>query len=298
VPRIQSGPFTTAYDEAGAGAPVVLLHCSSSAWGQWRALGEIMAPRFHVLAPDLLGYGDSDRWRGDAADLLRAESEAVRALAGGAGQADQAGRGLHLVGHSYGGAVALRFAMQYPGALKSLTLIEPVACWLLAGGRHRDAYREIKSIADGFRRHVGAGEPQAGARQYVDYWSGAGAWDAMPENLHAYVLATAEKTASEFAAIFDPANGAAPLDRIRAPVLLLHGAATRLPPRGGFWKSWPLGRQHPHGRHPRRRPHVADHPPGPGQCRNRRPHCGAFGLKRFQNTVLLIRDARYARSSA
>ena len=221
MPIIRSGPFTTAYDEAGTEAPVILLHCSSSARTQWRDLAESLAQRFHVMAPDLLGYGDSGKWRGDPADLIRDEAAAVRALAA------KAGAPLHLVGHSYGGAVALRFALQYPGILKSLTLIEPVAGWLLTGTRHRGAYRELKAIADGFRRHFRAGDVATGARQYVEYWSGAGAWDAMAEGLRAYVLATAEKTHHEFAALFDPANAAAPLSRIQAPVLLLHGAETR-----------------------------------------------------------------------
>jgi pimeloyl-ACP methyl ester carboxylesterase len=220
---IQSGPFTTAYDDAGSGAPVILLHCSSSTRGQWRALGETLAADFHVMAPDLLGYGDSGKWQGDAADLIRTEAATVRSLLA------TNNAPLHLVGHSWGAAVALSFACQYPGALKSLTLIEPVAGWLLAGSAHRDAYAELKSIADFFRTSFRAGQPEAGARHYLEYWSGPGAWDAMAEGLRGYVLATAEKTHHEFAAIFDPVNAAAPLDRIGAPALLLHGADTRAP---------------------------------------------------------------------
>jgi pimeloyl-ACP methyl ester carboxylesterase len=220
---IQSGPFTTAYDQAGSGAPVILLHCSSSTRGQWRALGETLAASFHVMAPDLLGYGASDKWRGDAADLIRAEVAAVRSLLA------TANAPLHLVGHSYGAAVALGFACQSPGVIKSLILIEPVSGWLLAGNAHRDAYAELKSVADGFRAAFRAGDLEAGARQYVDYWSGPGAWDAMAGGLRTYVLATVEKTYHEFAAIFDPVNAAAPLDRIGPPVLLLHGSETRKP---------------------------------------------------------------------
>ncbi|MBT3550373.1 MAG: alpha/beta fold hydrolase [Rhodospirillaceae bacterium] len=223
MPRIISGQFTTAYDDTGAGAPVILLHCSSSARSQWRELGETLAADFHVMAPDLLGYGDSGKWRGDAGDLIRAEAAAVRALLA------TANAPLHLVGHSYGAATALRFASQYPGVLKSLTLIEPVSGWLLTGNEHRDAYTELKSVADGFRGAFRAGDAETGVRQYVDYWSGPGAWDAMAKGLRTYVLATAEKTHHEFAALFDPVNAAASLDRIQAPVLLLHGAETRAP---------------------------------------------------------------------
>ncbi|MEE2760907.1 MAG: alpha/beta hydrolase [Pseudomonadota bacterium] len=223
MPSLTTGSFFTAYEEVGAGAPVILLHCSSSSGGQWRTLVESLAADFHVLVPDLLGYGGSGPWRGEPGDLFPAEIRAVEALL------RKTEGPLHLAGHSYGAAVALRFALQHPGALKSLTLFEPVSGWLLAGHAHREAYKELKSVANIFRHHYRAGTTETGVRHYVDYWSGVGAWDALMDKARAYILATAEKTHYEFAALFDPVNAVAPLSRIQAPTLLLQGAKTRVP---------------------------------------------------------------------
>jgi pimeloyl-ACP methyl ester carboxylesterase len=77
------------------------------------------------VALDLYGYGESDSWPGNGPFTLTAEAALADAVL-------PTGNGLiHLVGHSYGGAVALRFATQYPERLRSLVLIEPVAFHLL-----------------------------------------------------------------------------------------------------------------------------------------------------------------------
>jgi len=223
MPSLTTGSYSTHYEETGTGIPVILLHCSSSSGGQWRTLVESLATDFRVIVPDLLGYGGSSPWRGEPGDLFPAEMRAVEALL------QKTGGPLHLAGHSYGAAVALRFALQHPGALKSLTLFEPISGWLLAGQVHRAAYQELKSVADIFRCHYRAGTAETGVRHYIDYWSGVGAWDALMDKTRAYILATAEKTYHEFAALFDPVNAAAPLARIQAPTLLLQGAETRAP---------------------------------------------------------------------
>ena len=95
---------------AGAGAPMVLLHCSGSSAAQWRDLGAILARDFHIAAPDFYGCGSTGAWPGRRpirlADHAHMVAEVVRAH----------GYPVHLVGHSFGGAVALRLALDFSGA--------------------------------------------------------------------------------------------------------------------------------------------------------------------------------------
>ena len=55
------------YREAGAGEPILLLHCSAGTSGAWMPIIGHLGPGFRALAPDLLGYGRNDPWRRGAA---------------------------------------------------------------------------------------------------------------------------------------------------------------------------------------------------------------------------------------
>src|SRR4051794_22500198 len=80
---------------------VVAFHSSAGAGRQWRKFGERLAPRFNVVAPDFHGCGSSDPWPGLRPFRLRDEAALVPLLA-----ARDGGSPVHLVGHSWGGAVA------------------------------------------------------------------------------------------------------------------------------------------------------------------------------------------------
>src|SRR5215510_4972255 len=107
------------FREAGAGPAVVCLHCSASTSGQWRPLMDLLADRYRVIAPDLHGSGKSAPWPGERPMWL---DDQIAFLAPAF---ERAGASFHLVGHSYGGAIALKAALGFPAKLKSLVLYEP-----------------------------------------------------------------------------------------------------------------------------------------------------------------------------
>ena len=102
------GQAGVAWTDAGSGQPVVLLHASASSSAQWQGLTRALESRFRVLVPDLHGHGGSVPWRGPGPLTLADEAAIVTALA------DRVGEPVHLVVHSYGAAVALRFAQAHP----------------------------------------------------------------------------------------------------------------------------------------------------------------------------------------
>jgi pimeloyl-ACP methyl ester carboxylesterase len=82
-----------------------------------------------VLAPDLIGYGQSGRWPEGRVYEADADIRVIMELAG------RAGGPVHLVGHSYGAAMALEAArLLGSGRVRGMTLIEPVAFHLLLAG--------------------------------------------------------------------------------------------------------------------------------------------------------------------
>ena len=90
-----------AVTERGEGPPVVLLHASGLGAQQWGAFLPRIAEKHRALAPDLIGYGKSAAWPDPDHFELEADLAVVRAVVA------HAGAPVHLVGHSYGGVLAL-----------------------------------------------------------------------------------------------------------------------------------------------------------------------------------------------
>ncbi|MDQ3719751.1 MAG: alpha/beta hydrolase [Actinomycetota bacterium] len=104
------------YRRTGSGPPVVLVHGMVNSSRHWEKVALALADRYTVIAPDLIGHGDSAGPRGDYS--LGAHASRIRDLLTAIG-VDSA----TLVGHSYGGGVAMQFFWQFPQRTERLALI-------------------------------------------------------------------------------------------------------------------------------------------------------------------------------
>lgn len=235
---IELGGQRVEYFEQGAGEPVVLLHSTGASSSQWRRLAAELSDRFHVIAPDLCGYGGTASWQGEGEISLAGEAALVAALI------ERLDQPVHLVGHSFGGAVALRLTQERPELVKSLVLIEPVAFHLLRAGDAIDAqaFAEISQVAAGVARAVACGDFQGGFGRFVDYWSGEGAWEAVPAEKRGAMAQRLGKVALDFwSALNDPAR-LGDLANLDLPALVIRGGTSPLPVRR---IAWHLGRTLP-----------------------------------------------------
>ena len=145
--------------EAGSGPGVVCVHSNASTSGQWRALMEVLAPRFHVLAPDSYGSGKSPDWPSDRTISLHDEVALIDPVLA------RAGTPLALVGHSYGAAVALMAALSDPGRVRAMALYEPTLFALLDAETPPPNETEgIRSVVADAGIALDAGNPDAAAR--------------------------------------------------------------------------------------------------------------------------------------
>jgi pimeloyl-ACP methyl ester carboxylesterase len=124
--RLDVGEVALAVEERGAGEPVVLLHGFPESSRSWRhQLPALAEAGFHAVAPDLRGYGHSDRPR-------EVEAYALPRLVGDLGGliAALGYESAHVVGHDWGGSIAWAAAARIPERIRSLTIINsphPVA---------------------------------------------------------------------------------------------------------------------------------------------------------------------------
>jgi pimeloyl-ACP methyl ester carboxylesterase len=206
---------------------VILLHSSAASARQWDALAEQLRPRFDVHAIDLHGHGSRHRWQGERALSLQDEAALVLPVIESAG-------GAHLIGHSYGGAVALTLAAARPAQVRSLAVYEPVLFGLLAEHEPQgQAAGEAFGLAQRMRELVAAGQASDAAARFIGYWSGAAAWSRLDAQRQASIAARMDTVVQHFDALYAEALPAARLARLRMPVLCLAGdrstpAATRI----------------------------------------------------------------------
>ena len=115
-----AGTVKTGYLTAGSGPPVLLLHGDGAAAIYWYPVIGPLSSYFRVIAPDIVGYGESDKpsapydrpcfsaWLGDFLDALGLQKTS-------------------LVGHSLGGAIALQFTLDHPAQVDRLVLVDSAA---------------------------------------------------------------------------------------------------------------------------------------------------------------------------
>lgn len=170
---VDAGGINTAYLEAGAGPDLLLIHGSGGGAVNWYKVLGPLSRDFHVIAPDVVGFGESDKpdapydrpflasWLKDFVDAIGVQST-------------------HVVGESFGGAISLQFAHDYPERVDKLVLMDAGA---VGGWEAEFALRDTVSmmldhafptrgrVAKNLRG-VAVGEPESIDDPLINYFYG------------------------------------------------------------------------------------------------------------------------------
>lgn len=205
------------YRFSDVGAPALLLHCALGRAQDWRSLLGAMQTPLASQGFDMPGHGASACW--DGADPH------VACVA-------QAGRMMDaptvVIGHSFGATIALRLALEQVGRVRALILIEPV---LFAAARGAPSYAALRAQDDAFTQMMAQGRHNDAAAEFLGLWGAGMPFAALPERDQDRLAAQMPFIAATAATLYDDAAhmlGEARLEKMRLPVLLLHG--TRSPP--------------------------------------------------------------------
>jgi pimeloyl-ACP methyl ester carboxylesterase len=203
----------------GNARSVVAVHCTLAHAGAWSGLAKLL-PGVELTAFDQPGHGKAPDWDGqeDLQGLTTRLAIDVAERVGG-------GAPVNLFGHSFGGTVCLRLALERPDLVRSLILVEPV---LFAAARAAGsaAFAPFVSGHAAFEAEVRAGRREAGARLFQAAWGEPGGFDAMPETQRAYVLDRIHLILAQGPSLRDDTGGLLRymgLESLSVPVLLVEG---------------------------------------------------------------------------
>ncbi|MEY4767201.1 MAG: hypothetical protein RI907_3874 [Pseudomonadota bacterium] len=167
--------------EQGSGDPVVFVHGSYATTSTWKKLMAMLAPTHHCIAIRLPGHGGMPDPDDADAPTLNTEldwlAEVVDTLV-----RPHTDRPIHLVGHSYGGVVALAQALRGNLPLAELTLFEPVATWVLDVAGDAPMQAELQTFLSRYRADAAAGVPDV-CGQVIDFWGGANDFATLPPHI-------------------------------------------------------------------------------------------------------------------
>jgi len=204
----------------GTRPTVVLLHSSASSARQWESLAALLKPAFHVTAVDFHGHGAQPAWAGSRPMTLADDAALVLPLLQRAG-------GAHVVGHSYGGAIALKLATLAPHWVTSLTAYEPMLfSWIDGDGPGQAVREDFLACGCEVGRLLGLGDPSSAAQRFVDFWSGAGAWASLPPSRQQSIAGRMPAVHANFIALVAEVANREQVARLAMPMLLLSGFDT------------------------------------------------------------------------
>jgi pimeloyl-ACP methyl ester carboxylesterase len=204
------------YDEQGSGPTLVLVPGSCSTGAAWRPMIAGWKGHFRCITTSLPGYGGTAERRTTEDVSIRYLAETLETVI------RQAGGPVHLIGHSFGGLVALAVALRKQVMLESLVIIEAPATEILRErGEHRH-YQTFRHMADAYFNDYLGGNAEAIAAM-IDFYGGPGTYASWPQRLRDYAIKTTKTNLLDWRTAFGFSLPAAALETLDVPTLVCIG---------------------------------------------------------------------------
>jgi pimeloyl-ACP methyl ester carboxylesterase len=207
------------YEETGTGPTIVLVPGSCSTGAAWRPVIAQWDNRFRCVTTSLLGYGGTAERRTARDPSISHEADALESVI------RKAGGRVHLVGHSFGGLVALAVVLRSKARLASLAILEAPAPEILREMREHKHYRAFRSMTEAYFADFESGNLEAIAAM-IDFYGGAGTFVSWPQRVRSYAVATTRVNILDWASAYSFPLSARSLAAIDLPVLVVRGGAS------------------------------------------------------------------------
>lgn len=204
------------YAERGAGPAVLFLPGSFGTGAGWKLVVEQLGDSYRLVTTSLLGYGRTAERRPDGQASI-SEQIAVLDLI-----FDRLAAPVHLVGHSYGGVVALAHALKGQHRAVSLTLVEANPYPVLLDAGDQALYDAIVEMTGAYFAEYAGGRIDA-AERVIDFYGGAGTFQALPQRVRDYVIETTPTNIRDWGTVEAFAPTVTDFASLAIPTLVIHG---------------------------------------------------------------------------
>jgi len=203
--------------EQGNGPTIVLVPGSFATPAAWRGIRKRLPDGYRTVATSLRGYGTTAETRSlDDHDMAH-EIGIVTEIA------DRVGGPFHLVGHSFGGTVALAAVLSGSVEVRSVATFEANPLALMLDSGSAGVFEATREMSDAFEAAHARGEADAAAR-IIDFWGNPGSFAAMPEIVQGYCRSTTYANVLDWRTAFRFQARTADYAAIEVPVLLVRGS--------------------------------------------------------------------------
>ncbi len=162
------------YQVEGQGPPLVFIHGSFATLSSWKKIIAPFSPYYRCIAIKLPGHCGLADPTDFAAPTVQTELAIIEQVINSLTH-----QPIHLIGHSYGGVVALALALKGSVEIAQLSLFEPVATWVLPLVGDTAMQRRVDDFLIDYRHAVSVDEDNACAR-VIDFWNGDDSFAALP----------------------------------------------------------------------------------------------------------------------
>jgi len=194
--------------------PALALHCNLGHSGAFRAIGAALEDVLTIAAPDMPGHGRSGAYvPGELTGQQMLDAILARIETP-----------VDVIGHSYGGLLGLRLAIERPDLVRSLSIYEPVTMLAAREKAPEDVAKNDAHMSQVIALYE-AGEPEAAVRMFVTEWGDGTPWEMLPAEMRAtFARQVPFVVASQQDVLEDIGQVIPRLDQVSAPCVVMDGA--------------------------------------------------------------------------
>ncbi len=208
--------FGVEFADRGEGPALLFLPGSFGTGAGWKAIIDSLSSRFRIVTTSLLGYGATVERRPLGNATMQQQTKLIDGIL------ERISAPTHVVAHSFGGLAALAHTIQGRTKPVSLSLVEANPFGILRTAGEDQLYELFGRLTRTYFSEFEAGQPEA-ARRIIDFYGGAGTFDAFPAKVRDYIVQTTASNIRDWTSgtAFEPSLSV--YREIDIPTLLIRG---------------------------------------------------------------------------
>lgn len=209
-------PPDVEYVERGQGVPLLFVPGSFGTGAGWKLIIDRLGEGYRFVTTSLLGYGGTAEHRRPGNTTMAQQIDVLDSVL------ERIGEPAHVVAHSFGALSAIAHALNGKHKAVSLVLVEANPFGILRTSGDHTYYAMFGAMTQVYFAEFKEGKPDA-AHHVIDFYGGAGSFDAFPQKVRDYIIATTPTNIRDWSAAtaFEPT-----LDeygKIAVPTLIIRG---------------------------------------------------------------------------